>query len=290
MKTIYAKAFLLSFLLYFAHISGVNAATKISCSHPELCRLAKIIFAENNIKNFEFESLVKIVGDPHEFEPSTNEVKNLIKAEILVSGPIELNPWIKKINYQRSKISNVKTINIPLADRDYLQYPSESREPLAHFWLYPKIFCSLKNQMEAQLLAFGYLTAIQKNQNCVAEELKIITTLQNTLKQLKFPIILTHDALLPLFESLKSPNGVVAIKGSGHHNEASPQSVKKLYDTLKAPRAIWIIEDKINVPQNILSKKRQSDLVVNLDTANSEGLEYFGVLQSLNAKLWALKP
>ncbi|MBC7427325.1 MAG: zinc ABC transporter substrate-binding protein [Bacteriovorax sp.] len=287
MKTRYIIAFLLSFIL---SLTPGHAAVKISCSHPELCRLAQIIFTENHTNNIEFESLVKIVGDPHEFEPTTTEVKDLIKANILISGPIELNPWIKKVNYQRAKMMDIKTINVPLDDKDYSLYSSISHEPLSHFWLYPKIFCTIKSHMEEQFIKLKYLIVIPKNKTCAGEEAKIISELQSTLESLKYPIVLTHDALLPLVVSLKTSNLVVAIKGSGHHSEASPQSVKKLYDALKAPKVIWIIEEKISVPQNILAKKRSTDLTVNLDTANSEGLDYFQVLKNLNEKLKALRP
>lgn len=287
MKTTYNTLFLLSFFIYLAQ---VEASTKIACSHPELCRLAKIIFAENNVNKFEFESLIQIKGDPHEFEPSALEIKNLIKAEILISGPLELNPWIKKVNYQRTKISNLKTINITLDNKDYALYPGAGHEALSHFWLYPKIFCSLKNSFEAQLVALKYLDVLSKNKSCSSEEQKIINTLQLTISKLNLPIVLTHDALLPLLETLSSKENsrVVAIKGSGHHQEASPTSVKKLYDALKAPKVVWVVEDKIHVPKNILAKKRSQDLLINIDTANSEGLNYFQVLQTLNDKLLEL--
>ncbi len=280
------------FISFFMYLAPLEAKTLISCSHPELCRLAKIIFTENHISNFEFESLIQIKGDPHEFEPSTAEIKNLINAEILISGPVELNPWIKKVNYQRSKLTQLKTINVPLNNKDYALYPGAGHEALSHFWLYPKIFCSLKNQMEEQFIALRYLIVTPKNKSCAAEEKKIMSSLQETLLELKLPVVLTHDALLPLLESISSKESgilAVAIKGSGHHQEASPASVKKLYDALKAPKVIWVVEDKIHVPQNILAKKRKADLIVNLDTANSDGLEYFQVLSNFNDKLQALK-
>jgi hypothetical protein len=114
--------------------------------------------------------------------------------------------------------------------------------------------------------------------------------LKNTLTQVNLPIVLTHDAILPLLRSLapKTQN-IVAIKGSGHHTEATPDSVKKLYDALKAPRTIWVIEAGIHVPDNILSKKRKTDLVINIDTAHSKGPRYFQVLEELNLKLKGLK-
>ena len=118
--------------------------------------------------------------------------------------------------------------------------------------------------------------------------MRIEKELTNTLAQIKKPVVLTHDALLPLLGTLSGKDAtVVAIKGSGHHQEATPASVKKLYDALKAPTVIWIEEVGIKVPANILAKKRSTDITIDLDTANSEGLHYFQVLESLNTKLKA---
>jgi ABC-type Zn uptake system ZnuABC Zn-binding protein ZnuA len=287
MMTRYIIVFLLQFFMYLA---PAEAKTLVSCSHIELCRVAKIIFAENHNDNFEFQSLVTIMGDPHEFEPTTSEIKNLIQAKILISGPLELNPWIKKVNYQRSKLTNLITINVPLEDKDYAQYLSISHEPLSHFWLYPKIFCALKSHMEDQFVHLKYIPNISKNNLCELMDIKISKELKETIKKLNLPIVLTHDALQPLLESLSTNSEkIVAIKGSGHHTEASPQTVKKLYDALSAPKVVWIIEKNISVPQNILSKKRKEDLEVKIDTANSNGLNYFQVLQTLNDQLKALK-
>lgn len=277
-------------LFYFSNLSTVSAKETIACSHPELCRLADIIFTENQIKDYEFTSLVKIVGDPHEYEPSTSEVKNLISAKFLITGPGELNPWIKKINYQRSKTKDTKTFTLPLDSKDYSLYPSGGHEALSHFWLYPKIFCALKTKLEDQLIREKMLIVLPSKKTCLGEEQKIIVDLKATIAKVKLPIVLTHDALLPLLESLNEDNQavVVAIKGSGHHQETSPKSVKKLYDALKAPKVIWIEETGINVPKNILAKKRKEDMTLNIDTANSSTLKYFQILESLNEKLKAL--
>lgn len=134
------------------------------------------------------------------------------------------------------------------------------------------------------------LIVLPSKKTCLGEEQKIIADLKATIAKVKLPIVLTHDALLPLLESLNEDNQavVVAIKGSGHHQETSPKSVKKLYDALKAPKVIWIEETGINVPKNILAKKRKEDMTLNIDTANSSTLKYFQILESLNEKLKAL--
>lgn len=276
---------------FINYLPTAQAETLVTCSHPELCRMAQSIFAENQITNYQFVSSVKIVGDPHEYEPSTTEVKDLIKAQILVSGPLELNPWIKKVNYQRSKMSGLKTINVPMEKSEYAFYPGATHEALSHFWLYPKIFCALRSKLEDQFIALNMLAANTAKKTCSTEEQKIENELKATLISVKLPIVLTHDALLPLLESLSANKAnVVAIKGSGHHQEATAKSVKKLYDALKSPKVIWINEAGINIPQNILSKKRSADQVIAIDTANSTGKGYFPILNELNEKLKALKP
>lgn len=281
---------LVIFTSLISYLPALKAETIVSCSHPQLCTLAQTIFTENHMKNYKFVNLVAISGDPHEYEPSSAEVKNLIKADILIAGPIELNPWIKKVNYQRSKIA-LKTFNIPMEKNEYALYPSASHEALSHFWLYPRIYCALKAKLEEQFIAANLLIITPSKKSCSTEAVKIENELQDTLEDLKLPVVLTHDALLPLMESLsKNSANVVAIKGSGHHSEASSKSVKKLYDALKKPQVIWVEEKGINIPQNIMSKKRANDLTINIDTANSaESQAYFPILNELNNKLKVIK-
>ena len=78
-----------------------------------------------------------------------------------------LNPWIKKLNYQRSKFTGAKTITIPLTKTDIAYYPQATIEALSHFWLYPKIFCSFKAQLEKELLRAS------SKKDCAVEEKKI---------------------------------------------------------------------------------------------------------------------
>lgn len=288
MKTHLIFILLVSLISY---LPSVSSARVISCSHPEMCRLAQIILSENKVTDNEFKNVVKIVGDPHEYEPTTTEVKDLIKAEILIAGPVELNPWIKKVNYQRSKAPLLKTLNIPLTKAELALYPGGNHEALSHFWLYPKIFCALKTKLEAQLISQNIMKAQASKNPCPEEATKIENEFKTTIQNIKVPLVLTHDALLTFLESVSTDNHtkVVAIKGSGHHQETSPKSVKKLYDALKEPKVIWVDEVGINIPQNIVSKKRSTDISLKIDTANSTGSSYFPVLSELNEKLKAIK-
>ena len=278
--------FLLILLLLAFSSYSASAATMISCTHSELCKLAADIGREAGITNTTYNSLVKISGDPHEFELSMSDVKNLINAPVLIVGPRELNPWMNKVSYQRSKIKSLKTISLSLTKNAAIFYPGGSQEALSHFWLYPKIFCEVKLELAEKMLAQKLITkAIQAN-TCLSEAEAIENKLKTTFTRIKYPVILTHDAIEALLNSLKNnQTKVVAIKGSGHHDEASTSTVKRLYDALRSPVVIWIEEEGIHVPQNIISKKRKQDLTLKIATDFSNNESSFAHLESLNESL-----
>jgi len=274
--------------LFFSSLVSAKIS-RLSCSHPEICTLAKTIATEQG-QTLEMESIVTISGDPHEFEPSITEIKKLMSAEFLIEGPFELNPWIKKVNNQRSQNSALTTKTLNLKEQQTKLYSAISngvtKEALAHFWLYPKIYCDFKSEITRMLIEANMIVLKNKNEDqCPNKAIEMEKQLRSTISQMNMPIILTHDALWPLLNSLNEKSMIVSIKGSGHHAEASAESVKKLYNALKSPKVIWIEEKGINVPPTILIKKRPTDIVIKLDTAKSDGKEYFSVIKKLNDEL-----
>jgi hypothetical protein len=271
---------LLQLILFFLAFEA-SAESVIFCSHREICHVINLIAKESHLSNIKTSTLVNISGDPHEYEPSTNEIKNLMNAPLLVTGPSELNPWIKKVNFQRSKMPNLKTISLSFDKKDLAAYPNATTENLSHFWLYPRIYCSFKIMLSQELSKLGFIIDPKNvcNPKAFEDELKL------ALIKTNYPIILTHDALLPLMQGLDKNHTIAAIKGSGHHEEANAQSIKKMYDALKAPVVLWVIEAGINIPQNIHSKMRKNDIVLSLDSANSKSDLPFSVLRDLIAKL-----
>lgn len=277
-------------LLFLYNISTFANTTKteISCLHHELCLMTKTILEEDNKRSptdYTLNVLVNIKGDPHEFEPSSNQIKTILKSKFLIAGPKALNPWINKFGNNRKS----PTINLELP-KTYLDQ-MKNMEAFSHFWLYPEIYCELKQNLKKELISHKIVSDYNLFvEPCDNQKELIIKELQSTLKNIKYPIILTHDALLPLLESLKSSdNVIIAIKGSGHHSETTAESVKKLYRALKFPKTIWILEDNIHVPDNILSKKRKEDILLNIDTNSGRSKEIFEALKNLNSKLKAIK-
>lgn len=274
---------IIAIIIFGLIVFKANATSTISCSHTELCKMANVIIAENRLNNISTKNLIYITGDPHEFEPSTFEIKNLISAPILITGPNELNPWIKKIILKRSKLKNVKTISLLFNQQILSLYPEAHPEELSHFWLYPKVFCALKAQLEIELKNIGFNTLAHKS--CDFQNIE--NQLRSSLSKTTLPVIITHSALLPLLLSLDSnkTRPIIAIKGSGDHEEASTASVKKMYDVLKYKKIIWVLETGISVPPNITNKIRPTDLVIKLDTANSQEERPFSDLVELTNQL-----
>ena len=271
--------YILVFLLFSFPIS---ASSIWHCAHPELCQLLNEIIQENKVQNFEVKNVVQLVGDPHEYEPTSEEIKHLIKVNNLIIGPIELNPWISKIIFQRPKNQSFKQIELSLKKEDLDLYVSGSKESLSHFWLYPKIYCEFKKSLITNLIKSGVpVTQITKCENNATEE-----NLKAVLKKIDFPIIVTHDALSPLLKTLSgNPEKIISLKGSGHHEEINSTSVKKLYQALENKKVLWIKEKNINLPPNIANKMRASDLIVELDTSSTKDKFPFSVLLELESKI-----
>jgi ABC-type Zn uptake system ZnuABC Zn-binding protein ZnuA len=263
--------------LVFLNFNLATASTW-SCAHPEICQMAKMLITENQLTDIKLDNIVIPSGDPHEYEPTINDIKKLMQATVLLVGPIELNPWMKNISNSRSKNKKLKTITLPLPDFSLAEYPTKETEALGHFWLYPKIYCHLKKILSDEL---ELKHPILCNHHSIEEKIS------TDLSKIPFPIILTHDALLPLFQKLANDkNKIIAIKGSNHHEEASTTSVKKVYDALKSSKVIWILENNIAIASNVKSKIRPTDIIIKLETAKSDSVEHdFEILEIIHKKI-----
>lgn len=276
------------FLSLFLIVCYVKAEElTISCTHPELCKTAEIIISENAIKHIHVKNLVHIVGDPHEHGPHGTEIKNIQNADILLTGPRELNPWMKNIRLQRNK----KLIKLELPEKSKILYPHASREQLSHFWLFPEIYCTFHQELQTEILQLAHLPTPAKNSVCQIQGQKLTAELKQLLEKWPWPIVLTHDALAPFLESLNIKKlKLISIRGSGHHEEISPQAIKKLFSILKESAVTWAIEEDINIPGTILSKVRTKDQIIKFSGAKArENKIHFAILQDFLQKMQGQK-
>lgn len=241
-------------------IFSVRATVNVACTHPEVC----LLLLPNSSINFTSIELKN--GDPHEFEPSSKDIKDLINADYLIVGPIELNPWIKNVIKQRNSLKPNTTINLEIKNESIHYYNNGSTEALSHFWLYPKIYCDLKEQINKNSI----LKKLEVKSDEKCESQKIETLIKEILKSNQNTIVFSHDALAPFVKTYAPHINFISLKGSGHHEEISPASIKALYNLQKRGPTLWIVEKNINIPNNIMAKISSKDKVIKIDTSHSK--------------------
>lgn len=265
---------MIKYVLFCLLFTNAFAET-LYCTHAEVCRLAK-----NQLDSkIELKELVTIAGDPHEFEPSSDEIKALISAPILLSGPNELNPWMKKILYQRSKNSKLLTFSLSIPQKIATKY-NNNREALSHFWLYPDLYCDLG----VQLSNWEFTKKNSNSKKFMCDHSALMSSLKSKIASTEATIILTHDALQPILNELAhSKIKIISLRGSGHHEEVSSASIKEMYLALKDKKRIWIIEKNINIPENITNKIGKNDKKILVDTSklNTNSNEDFSTLKTI---------
>ncbi len=262
-------------LIYFLVCFQVNLEASELCVHPQICNLITRIHPK-----LKPTLAFTIVGDHHHFEPSSDAIKKLITTSKLYHGPISLHPWLKTVLRQRKLNSNVTNIGFEI-DKSFFQiYPRANDEVLAHFWLYPEMNCLAEIKIQNQILK-------EKNEHlfssCMDEYKNSLDKMQKEIKKLNLPIVLTHDAFLPLLDKLEAKT--ITLKGSHHHEEIDIKSVKSLYQETKNKKVIWIFEKGFTVPPNILNLVKKTDFQIEINTDGELNQGRTGVLDSLTLKL-----
>lgn len=271
------------FLLLFGFLSltTFNLKAELLCSHPQICNLMSIGFEKSLL-----QSVVVTIGDHHHYEPPANVVKTFLKTPFLLAGPNALHPWLKPILLKRSKEQT--TVSAVIHNQFFSDYQTKNAEALSHFWLYSDISCSFYEQYEKTLIQKNILPQ-QKNgkELCQKRYQNLNDELKLTLQNIKYPIILTHDALAPLL--IKMGARVHSLKGSGHHEEIRPQVIKKLQDEIKAQPAVWIKESGFDIPIAVKKLIKKNDLIVNVDPNGKLGDNVEDALKELITKLKEIK-
>lgn len=273
-------AFFLGFSRNTINASSNKNNEKILCAHPQICNLLSIITAKENVS-----SVVVFVGDHHHYEPDAKVVKTFIQAPLLITGPKALHPWLNKIIKKRSS-TNV-TIDAKITPTFFQKYQTNNQETLAHFWLYPDIACDILMQYKNELKKINYPTKEISQYECLERFKNISLKMKAITANIKRPIVITHDALLPLFKSLNA--NVISLKGSSHHEEIAPKVVKTLSQELKNNSVIWIQESGFEVPHVIKKLIKKDDLVVQVDPNGKMGENIEETLNQIALKLSAIQ-
>lgn len=264
-------------VLFCSSFWSLHASETIACSHLKICHLINDLLENQNQTKLPFI----YQGDPHFFEPSPEAIRNFLTVKTLIAGPRELHPWIDGIKNGRQGQSLFLELPADLKKN----YPQSTEEGLAHFWLVPELYCDFRTKVFNALKSWNYLPSTSELAECKDSLIEILEQrLQKEEK--KTPLILSHDALVPYLQKLNYPHFV--LRGSGHHDQVSPDLLKNLTDFLKLhEKVIWILEEPIHLPPRVLAFKRSIDTEIKINIHGVDGEATLDVLKKFQRLLLA---
>lgn len=239
---------------------------KVACSHPQVCRLIDWMYPNQSISTIF--PIGEIAGDPHHFEPSPSDLRGLLDQKVLITAPIPLQPWVRGVVRQRARNSEARTLTLNTSEIEK-KYKSSTRESLAHFWLFPDAICSMANQIhkfigqEQEELELH----INKEINCDALNQRIASSFKNYREKKNYPVVITHDALTPLFQEHDVEH--LTLRSSGHGDRVNSRHIRRLENLIgksEETPLVWIEEDQIFKNPQIQARKREMDITLNLTT------------------------
>ncbi len=153
-------------------------------------------------------------ADLHQFEPTATELKKLLKHTPLISGPLSHQPWLRL-----AKNSGL----LPQKNGLILDHLGQTD----HYWLNSEEALAFEKKIQSFLKELNIETPSGHPwSESIAKETKKI---QKLIKSKKIKrIVLAHNALLPLFESIPKLEVLVLYTGD-HHQEIAANILKKVY-------------------------------------------------------------
>ena len=236
--------FFISLLTSWALAHSKTVPT-ITCTHPEVCHMARLIFADSNA--IDFQMAPKHIGDIHHFDLDTQSMKTMLKSEKLILPPFSQTPWSRNIELRRPPQNTLRLISPPP--------PSEYKNKVStiaweHFWINPLTYCQIFQQ-----LSQGIRTWYPQLQNQTIKDcpLKITLTIKKMASQKDERLfVLTHDSLIPLMLALKKK--YFALKTSHQKENLSSKAFKEFIRQIrKYKKVVWLREKHLAIPEQLQS-------------------------------------
>jgi ABC-type Zn uptake system ZnuABC Zn-binding protein ZnuA len=230
--------------MIFILFISLFAQAQVVCTHPQVCNLARAL----GVKKDELKFPLLFKSDPHHYEPTIREVKELSSAKILLVAPIDLQPWIKNILDQRLKKK------LPTFVFQTLSQPN-NKKAQSHFWMYPESVCfnwmNLRNFLSHEKF------------NVIPDDCPNPAKPKHSFDKI---FVLSHDALAPMLSKYSSQ--VISLKTSDHNAEILPSTLKEISKLPDSSKVVWILEKNILIPEQIIKtyqRPKQTVLSFDLD-------------------------
>lgn len=242
----------------------------LSCTHPQVCRLLKIHLELEQQQLAVHFPLELQSADPHHFEPTARDLQRLWQSEILITAPLELQPWLRAMIQKRKRAGKATFV---LAQVLSDLYPQANPEALAHFWPFPQALCLYSQQLSdfLQEVLANYQPHLQSQQQCQ----QLISPYLANIDQLKSKrqnfsqsaVILAHDALTPILQYTQLPH--LVLRGGGHGERILPSSMRQLEELIaqaKENPLYWVDEYQIIGSTRLRTLQRPQDHILPLFT------------------------
>lgn len=250
---------------------------QVICAHHQLCNLTLELLDLNEHHKVR-AAFVNENSDHHETALAPELLKIYYEAPFLILPDLALGPWLPSVlknrNQANTYVAQVSSESITGS------YPGA----LAHFWLYERELCALNHDLATKLASWGF--KLRDNaKKCASARFKIL------MKKLKMSlkgqmVVLTHNALAPLLESLGTR--FIILKSGAHAHEISPDVFKEVHHLLaKHEKLLWIVESEIGIPPQLSTLIRESDHKIVIKVSGHYGDSTFGPLEELSAKIGA---
>ncbi len=257
---------------------ALSVPKTLVCAHHQLCNLTLKLLDESERDNittaFQSEN-----SDPHEVALSPELLKIYYEAKNLILPAAELSPWLPTV------IQNRTSENTFIAEVSTQQIVGKYPGAHAHFWLYENEMCALAQNLKMKLSSWGHKVR-DSAAECSSARFQISAKKIKTALRGQY-VILTHNALAPLLESL----GIefIILKTVAHAHEISPGVFKEVHSILdNHDSVLWLVESEVGLPPQLAKLIRETDHKIVVKVSGHFGQSTFAPLKELSDKLTRL--
>ncbi len=189
-------------------------------------------------------------AEPHEYEPTTQDMLKIEKSDLLILNGGGLEPWGDKvIDTLSGNAARVVTVGTKLADREFVEDGAPVTDP--HIWLSPVL---AKEEVKEILRGFiavdpDHAATYEKNAAVLLEKLDLLNeAFTNGLAQCDHRDIVTSHAA---FSYLAAAYGLrqVPISGLSPEGEPSPRQMAEVADFIRKNKITYIFFESLVSPK-----------------------------------------
>jgi zinc transport system substrate-binding protein len=200
----------------------------------------------------EVKNITPAGSEPHEYEPTQQQIIEISQSDILLSNGAGLESWTTKISQGNTVPKTVLELSKSFQLSEIEEEGKKIQDP--HIWLSPKNYSKMAKTVGTTLQQGQTIqnqTTIQNNTKSLIQKLEVLDANYKTklsssnCKNTKF--VTNHDA----FNYLAKDYGLEALSISGLSPEAEPttKELTDLSETIKANNIKYVLTETIASPK-----------------------------------------